>query len=325
MTNVPAAYAQFGYTLAFAERTLTAVLLEHLAERGTEPETWYALQLLARRGPALDRITLSEELASSRTLDADSARELLARLEAAGLIRGGATISLTAEGEALHHSLSEYIAAPRARASVAQRDWSQVAVMAPDKATDPLDTGYEWPDSVDTALAEAKRTHIQVDLTVTNLPDWASKTTPAANRRRAMRCACLYSNGVLASQLSFRNLIIESRCMIPPSRVVLPFCAFIGVSPVISPQFRQTIIEGSRCACRHRHVAGSEPCTQQEREHHAEPLGTFWLVTVMRRARRRLFCQFAFAGKWSSFQALVSPAALAIASLVSHPVTSKPS
>ncbi len=58
-------------------------------------------------------------------------------------------------------------------------DWSQVAVMAPDKATDPLDTGYEWPDSVDTALAEAKRTHIQVDLTVTNLPDWASKTAPA--------------------------------------------------------------------------------------------------------------------------------------------------
>jgi DNA-binding MarR family transcriptional regulator len=115
MTIVPAAYAQFGYTLAFAERTLTAVLREHLAERGTEPETWYALQLLARGGPALDRTTLSEELASSRTLDADSACELLARLEAAGLIRGGATISLTAEGQALHHSLSEYIAAPRGR------------------------------------------------------------------------------------------------------------------------------------------------------------------------------------------------------------------
>ena len=53
MTTVPAAYAQFGYTLALAERTLTAVLRKHLAERGTEPETWYALQLLAMRGPAL--------------------------------------------------------------------------------------------------------------------------------------------------------------------------------------------------------------------------------------------------------------------------------
>ena len=90
MTTVPAAYAQFGYTLALAERTLTAVLREHLAERGTEPETWYALQLLAMRGPALDRTALSEELAGSRTLNPDSARELLARLEAAGLIRGGA-------------------------------------------------------------------------------------------------------------------------------------------------------------------------------------------------------------------------------------------
>jgi DNA-binding MarR family transcriptional regulator len=115
MTTVPAAYAQFGYTLAFAERTLSAVLTEHLAERGTEPETWYALQVLAMHGPALDRTTLSKELAGSRTLNADSARELLARLEAAGLIRGGDMISLTAEGQALHQSLSEYITAPRVR------------------------------------------------------------------------------------------------------------------------------------------------------------------------------------------------------------------
>ena len=55
MTTVPAAFARFGYTLAFTERTLTAVLREHLAERGTEPETWYALQLIAMHGPALDR------------------------------------------------------------------------------------------------------------------------------------------------------------------------------------------------------------------------------------------------------------------------------
>ena len=31
-TTAPAAYARFGYTLALAERTLTAVLREHLAE-----------------------------------------------------------------------------------------------------------------------------------------------------------------------------------------------------------------------------------------------------------------------------------------------------
>jgi DNA-binding MarR family transcriptional regulator len=63
----------------------------------------------------LDRTALSEELAGSRTLDADSARELLGRLEVAGLIRGGTTVSLTSAGQALHHSLSEYIAAPRVR------------------------------------------------------------------------------------------------------------------------------------------------------------------------------------------------------------------
>ena len=43
--------ATFGQTLAFAERTLTAVLRRHLAERDVEPETWYALQLIAVNGP----------------------------------------------------------------------------------------------------------------------------------------------------------------------------------------------------------------------------------------------------------------------------------
>jgi Mn-dependent DtxR family transcriptional regulator len=115
MATDTTAFAQFGYTLALAERTLTAVLRAHLAERDTEPETWYALQLIAMRGPALDRKQLSDELEASRTLNADSTRELLARLEAKGLIRGDSEIDLTAEGEALHRSLREYIAVPRVR------------------------------------------------------------------------------------------------------------------------------------------------------------------------------------------------------------------
>ena len=40
MTTPPDALAQFGQTLAFAERALTAVLRQHLAERQTTPETW---------------------------------------------------------------------------------------------------------------------------------------------------------------------------------------------------------------------------------------------------------------------------------------------
>jgi DNA-binding MarR family transcriptional regulator len=115
MTTPPTAYSQFGRTLAFAERTLTATLRRHLAERGTQPETWYALQLVATRGPALAREALVADLEGSRTLDADSTRELLARLEAEGLIRGDAKVDLTADGEALHRSLREYIAGPTAR------------------------------------------------------------------------------------------------------------------------------------------------------------------------------------------------------------------
>jgi DNA-binding MarR family transcriptional regulator len=113
MTTKPP--APFGQTLAFAERTLTATLRQHLAERGTTPETWYALQLIATRGPGLAREELSEDLEGSRTMTADSTRELLARLEAEGLIRGDAEIDLTVEGEALHRSLREYIAGPTAQ------------------------------------------------------------------------------------------------------------------------------------------------------------------------------------------------------------------
>jgi DNA-binding MarR family transcriptional regulator len=99
----------FGPTLAFAEQTLTEQLHQHLAERHTAPATWYALQLITIRGPRLARDALSHALASSRTLDADSTRDLLARLEAEGLIRGDAELDLTAEGQALHRSLREFV------------------------------------------------------------------------------------------------------------------------------------------------------------------------------------------------------------------------
>lgn len=115
MTTPPVATPTFGMTLAYAERTLTASLRRHLAERGTTPETWYALQLIATRGPRLDRNTLSAELEGSRTLTPDSVRELLARLEAEGLIHGDSELDLTAEGKALHRSLRDYIAGPTQR------------------------------------------------------------------------------------------------------------------------------------------------------------------------------------------------------------------
>src|SRR5882757_1609014 len=115
MTTPPVAFGQLGQALAFAERTLTAGLRLHLAERATTPETWYALQLIATRGPALSRAALSADLEDSRTLDADSTRELLARLEDEGLIRGNAELDLTADGLALHASLREYVTRPTIR------------------------------------------------------------------------------------------------------------------------------------------------------------------------------------------------------------------
>ena len=112
MSTAPPIYGQFGQALAFAERTLTTVLRDHLAERDTEPETWYALQLIATRGPALARDELSSVLEGSPNLDADSTRELLASLQADGLIDGDAHVDLTPAGAAIHRSLREYVLRP---------------------------------------------------------------------------------------------------------------------------------------------------------------------------------------------------------------------
>jgi hypothetical protein len=114
MTTPPAAFAQFGYTLALAEQTLTATLRRRLAERNVQPETWYALRLIAAGGPGLARATLSHDLEGSRTMNADATRELLARLEADGLILGDQEVHLTNEGETLYRSLRDYIAGPTA-------------------------------------------------------------------------------------------------------------------------------------------------------------------------------------------------------------------
>jgi hypothetical protein len=115
MTTPPVAFSQFGQALAFAERTLTTTLRRHLAERQTTPETWYALQLIATRGPGLARRALTHDLERSRALNATSTRELLSRLEAEGLIHGDAELDLTAQGEATYCGLREYIAGPTAR------------------------------------------------------------------------------------------------------------------------------------------------------------------------------------------------------------------
>jgi hypothetical protein len=113
-TEIPPVYGQFGQALAFAERTLSAILREHLAERGVVPETWYTLKLIAQAGAGLSRAALSSDLELSRDVDSP-VPELLARLEAEGVISGGDPVSLTAEGQAMFSSLREYVTAPTIR------------------------------------------------------------------------------------------------------------------------------------------------------------------------------------------------------------------
>ncbi len=109
MDTVPAAYTEFGQTLAFTERTLTAVLREHLAQCDVEPETWYALKLVAVGGPHVARSSLVRDLEGSRGLDTDSTRTLLARLALDGLITGDDAVELTEEGRALFESLRDHV------------------------------------------------------------------------------------------------------------------------------------------------------------------------------------------------------------------------
>jgi hypothetical protein len=112
MTTPPALYGQFGKTVPFAERTLTATPCRHLAERDTTPETGYALQPIAPRGPRLACEALSRE---PRNVNPVSTRELLAQLEAEGLIRSDTELDLTAGWETLYRSLRESLAGPTAQ------------------------------------------------------------------------------------------------------------------------------------------------------------------------------------------------------------------
>lgn len=109
MDPVPSAYAEFGQTLAFAERTLTAVLRDHLAQRDVEPETWYALKLVAQGGPHVARSALVRDLEGSPRLDTGSAHALVDQLANNGLITGDDAVDLTEEGGVFFERLRDHV------------------------------------------------------------------------------------------------------------------------------------------------------------------------------------------------------------------------
>lgn len=86
----------------------------HEREHVRSPRADVAEPRLAQYGIDVLRVVLVGDLEGSRNVEATSAHELLARLEAEGLISGDAHVDLTAEGEALHRSLREYVGGPTA-------------------------------------------------------------------------------------------------------------------------------------------------------------------------------------------------------------------
>jgi hypothetical protein len=111
MSQTPAVYGQFGQALGLAERTPSAILRKHLAQRHTVPEAWYTLRLIATRGPSYPRADLTRML-ERPGFDADAVNALLARLAADGLIRGEDKLELTPAGDSEYQSLREYISGP---------------------------------------------------------------------------------------------------------------------------------------------------------------------------------------------------------------------
>ncbi len=113
-TASPQIYGEFGQALGFAERALSTILREHLAQRDTVPEKWYSLKLLAGAGEAgLSRDALVRTLSTSPTFSARAADDLVAGLEADGLVTGdGAALRLSQAGQAEFDDLRAFVAGP---------------------------------------------------------------------------------------------------------------------------------------------------------------------------------------------------------------------
>ena len=66
-------------------------------------------------------------------------------------------------------------------------NWAEVASLEPLDAKDVEDPSYEWPDEIDTAIAEAKQRRHPVALTVTGAPEWANGDKPSLRSDQGRR------------------------------------------------------------------------------------------------------------------------------------------
>lgn len=104
--------------LGTAERAMTRLLLDVLAETGTPELTWYAFQRLSVLHPAPTSDAYRRDLGNELELDDASAAVLLDQIVAAGLMHevsdpdgGGARVALTAEGESVRARIRRLVAA----------------------------------------------------------------------------------------------------------------------------------------------------------------------------------------------------------------------
>jgi hypothetical protein len=109
MTAMPTVYTEFGQSLAFAERTMSATLHDHLAKRSVEPETWYALKLISLHEAGAERAVVLRNLEVGRGMEADAGSAVLARLDREGLIAGDMTIEFTRQGREFFFELRDYV------------------------------------------------------------------------------------------------------------------------------------------------------------------------------------------------------------------------
>lgn len=114
MSDAVEIYSQFGQTLALAEATLSRILEQHLASRGTTPERWYALKLTAQ-GEPIARAAVVDGLAAGGKVRPLAAEPLLRELEADGLVEGDDVLSLTDSGRSYFAELRRYVLAPTIR------------------------------------------------------------------------------------------------------------------------------------------------------------------------------------------------------------------
>jgi DNA-binding MarR family transcriptional regulator len=104
--------------LGTAERAMTRLLLDVLAETGTPELTWYAFQRLSVLQPAPTPDAFRRDLGHELELDDASAAALLDEIVAAGLMHevsdpgtGEVRIALTAEGESVRARIRRSVAA----------------------------------------------------------------------------------------------------------------------------------------------------------------------------------------------------------------------